>query len=288
MSSFPGSPRLIRAAASCCSTHSRRRCQRVIILQYNPDTLTRTLQAQGDGRRGRRPARGAAAQGAAGRDDQARGRDRRHRPARAAGRTRTRASSGIHPQLAALETLIYPAERTCCSNQRAGQPGTLEIAPAEAPLTLFVWSKRADRAGAASPSSAITEEAFDPQPQPDPGQGQPRACGCSRQRPGVRSPGQQHVPRLPAAQGAAGRRAPRAGRWPPSASAGCAVSGDPGPVQQLSNAGCRQPPSQLRDSRYYGLRRMLSHAGRRARSPTCARRFVPQPDTSPLLQHTGS
>ena len=43
---------------------------------------------------------------------------------------------------------------------RLAQAGTLEIAPMETPLTLFIWSKQSRRADAMTDFS-ITEEAFD-------------------------------------------------------------------------------------------------------------------------------
>src|SRR5512134_2843843 len=47
---------------------------------------------------------------------------------------------GLHPQLAALEVIVYPASAQLASNNQLTQAGTLEIVAAEAPLTLFIWS----------------------------------------------------------------------------------------------------------------------------------------------------
>jgi hypothetical protein len=49
--------------------------------------------------------------------------------------------SGIHPQLAALEMLVYPSSSQLESGNRLAQSGTLEIAPMLAPLSLFIWSR---------------------------------------------------------------------------------------------------------------------------------------------------
>jgi hypothetical protein len=68
---------------------------------------------------------------------------------------------GILPQLAALETIIYPASSVLTSNNALAGSGTLEIAPMEAPLTLFVWSKNRILPVRVSDLS-VTEEAFDP------------------------------------------------------------------------------------------------------------------------------
>lgn len=52
------------------------------------------------------------------------------------------ANQGIYPQLAILETLIYPTTSQLKNNNDLAQLGTLEILPMEPPLTLFVWSKK--------------------------------------------------------------------------------------------------------------------------------------------------
>jgi hypothetical protein len=74
---------------------------------------------------------------------------------------RTTVEFGILPQLAALETIIYPASSVLTSNNALAGSGTLEIAPMEAPLTLFVWSKNRVLPVRVSELS-VTEEAFDP------------------------------------------------------------------------------------------------------------------------------
>jgi hypothetical protein len=67
---------------------------------------------------------------------------------------------GIFPQLAALETIIYPTSTQLISNNNLARSGTLEIAPMEAPLTLFVWSENRILPVRLTDFS-ITEEAFD-------------------------------------------------------------------------------------------------------------------------------
>ncbi len=49
---------------------------------------------------------------------------------------------GLHPQLAALEELVYPAASHTRDAQRLLDHGVLEIAPVEGPVTLFVWGAR--------------------------------------------------------------------------------------------------------------------------------------------------
>ena len=72
---------------------------------------------------------------------------------------------GVQPQLAALETLIYPTSVQLLENNSLAQNGTLEIAPMEAPLSLFVWSKNRIVPVRITELS-VTEEAFDPNLNP--------------------------------------------------------------------------------------------------------------------------
>ena len=82
-------------------------------------------------------------------------------------RTRTPAQSqyGIYPLLAALETIIYPTTDQLQTSNTLAQAGTLEIAPMEAPLALFVWSK-SRVVPVRITELSITEEAFDPNLNP--------------------------------------------------------------------------------------------------------------------------
>src|SRR5262249_3122626 len=70
-----------------------------------------------------------------------------------------------YPQLAALETVVYPTSQQLSDNDSQSQRGTLEIAPAEAPLALFVWSQ-VRVLPVRLTDFTITEEAFDPNLNP--------------------------------------------------------------------------------------------------------------------------
>jgi hypothetical protein len=67
---------------------------------------------------------------------------------------------GIAPQLAALEMLLYPSSVQVVANTALLLAGTIEILPAEGPLTVLVWGP-----GRAVPvrleSLTVTEQAFD-------------------------------------------------------------------------------------------------------------------------------
>jgi hypothetical protein len=128
--------------------------QRVIVLQYNPDTLTRTLQVQGIGEGGDR-------------SEQLRLKGppietiKLDAELDAADQPETTGPAGIEPQLAALETIVYPSSARLQANDALASSGTLEIAPVQAPLALFVWSRNRVVPVRITDFS-ITEEAFDP------------------------------------------------------------------------------------------------------------------------------
>jgi hypothetical protein len=132
--------------------------QRLIPLQYNPETLTRTLQVQGVGaesgphvdqmRLKGPPIETIKLEAALDATDQLDAGDP------------LAASVGIQPQLAALETVIYPTSTQLQQADARARAGTLEIVPMDAPLTLFVWSKERIVPVKITEFS-ITEEMFD-------------------------------------------------------------------------------------------------------------------------------
>jgi hypothetical protein len=134
---------------------------RVVVLQYTPDTLSRTLQAQGaTGDTGDRldalRLRGAPVETIK-LDAEIDATDQLELPGQHQGTVRL----GITPELAALETAIYPRADAVQANIDSAGRGTLEIAPVEAPLTLFVWSE-SRIVPVRITDFTITEEAFDP------------------------------------------------------------------------------------------------------------------------------
>jgi hypothetical protein len=72
---------------------------------------------------------------------------------------------GIQPQLAALELLVYPSSIRLIANEALTLVGTLEVLPMESPLTVFVWNKTRITPVRITDID-ITEEAFDPQLNP--------------------------------------------------------------------------------------------------------------------------
>lgn len=72
---------------------------------------------------------------------------------------------GLRPELAALESIVYPDSARLQENNDLAESGMLEIVPAEASLTLFSWGKNRLLPVRITEFS-ITEEAFDQQLNP--------------------------------------------------------------------------------------------------------------------------
>jgi len=72
---------------------------------------------------------------------------------------------GIQPQLSALELLVYPSSVDLILNEALSLLGTIEIVPMESALTLFVWSKTRVMPVRITELS-ITENFFDAQLNP--------------------------------------------------------------------------------------------------------------------------
>lgn len=72
---------------------------------------------------------------------------------------------GLHPRLAQLETLLYPAAATVIANAVLLRLGTVEILPATGPFTVLIWG-RTRILPVRLKSLSITEEAYDPMLNP--------------------------------------------------------------------------------------------------------------------------
>lgn len=162
MTSFPGSPRLVKGAI--VGVDAMNPLASVVVFQYNPDTMTRRLEARSTG----------------GGDT-----SDRSEAFRLTGPPKETISlnievdatdqleqanplaliTGISPTLSALEMLLYPKSVTVIANSTLAQAGNIEIIPPEAPLTLFVWG--ATRVLPVRVTGfSITEEAYDPMLNP--------------------------------------------------------------------------------------------------------------------------
>lgn len=132
----------------------------VIGLQYNPDTLSRTLQVQASGQDTGDRSQALRLRGAAVEtikvEAEIDATDRLEFP-----ETNTTAvQAGIHPQLAALELLVQPTSAALQANDALAAGGVLEVLPMQAPLTLFVWGRNRVVPVRVTDLS-VTEEAFD-------------------------------------------------------------------------------------------------------------------------------
>jgi hypothetical protein len=161
MSAFPGSPKIRKGAIVLLDPDQFTVLPNgIIILQYNPDTVTRTLKIKGAEEGGDRsealrltgpPVETIKL------DAEIDATDFLENPAQ---HPKT-VEYGIFPRLAALETTVYPSSLTMQNNYAQSQMGTLEIMPMLAPYTIFVWSERRVVPVRITDLS-ITEEAFDP------------------------------------------------------------------------------------------------------------------------------
>ena len=161
----PNSPRLVKGGIVTLDPVSAA-LKSVIALQYNPDSLTRTLQIQ-------------AAQGA---QDGTRVDALRLRgPAIETIKIEAELDAtdqlefprqfplavqfGLQPQLAQLEMLVNPSVETLLADDNMANAGALEIIPLQQALTLFVWSK-SRVVPVRLTDFSIAEEAFDPNLNP--------------------------------------------------------------------------------------------------------------------------
>lgn len=138
------------------------RTGRVVPLQYNPETITRTLAIQLAGEDKGLPLRlkGVAVETLRFEAD--------IDAIDALGQSRPDATAvevGIRPRLAALELLVQPRSDVLMLNRALAASGALSILPAEAPLALFVWSR--DRVSPVRVTELqISEQLFDPRLNP--------------------------------------------------------------------------------------------------------------------------
>ena len=160
MTTFPRSPRLIKGGIVLIDIDTSA-VKRIIALQYNPDTLTRTLQPQGVTSTGGDRSEALRIKGppieTIRLDAEVDAADQLEFP----DDNPDSVQFGIQPILSALETIVYPASSHLLENNNLAQAGMLEIAPMQSPLALFIWSKNRIVPVRLTDFS-VTEEAFDP------------------------------------------------------------------------------------------------------------------------------
>ncbi|CAN5631066.1 hypothetical protein BH23GEM10_BH23GEM10_00160 [soil metagenome] len=160
MTSFPRSPQIQKGAI--IGLDPLNPVASVIVFQYNPETMTRTLTARAAGPDGD-PGEALRLQGPPEETidlsieiDATDQLEHARAPA---------TTMGVSPTLASLEMLLYPKSALVIANTVLLAAGIIEVIPPEAPLTLFVWSPsrvlpvRLTRL-------TIAEEAYDPNLNP--------------------------------------------------------------------------------------------------------------------------
>ena len=136
MPAFPGSPIVARGAIVAIDALDP--TPNTIIFQHNPGELTRSIQTTGNPK------------------------DSKAEPYRLEGPPRETITAsiqidaatqlerndpqavdkGIHPQLAALELLVYPSSTQVIANTVLSFLGSVEIVPPTSVLTLFIWGSK--------------------------------------------------------------------------------------------------------------------------------------------------
>jgi len=137
-SDFPRSPRILKGAIVAIDEYNP--LASVIVFQYNPETMSRTLKATTTGGQGGARSEAMRLSGAPEETismnveidatDQLEMADP------------SAVSMGVSPQLSALEMIIYPKSSLVLANAALMNQGTMQIVPPEAPFTLFIWGQR--------------------------------------------------------------------------------------------------------------------------------------------------
>lgn len=158
MSMISNFPRLLKGAIVALDSNAAQIVS-TIPFQFNPETLTRTLQVF------------AATEGETDRSESLRIKGAPKETIRlevefdstgplSDSDQKTAVEVGIYAQLSALETLIYPQSSHVKQVMQQADRGILEIAPLEAPMSLLVWGKKRILPVRLTDFS-ITEEAYD-------------------------------------------------------------------------------------------------------------------------------
>lgn len=160
MSTFPGSPKTVSGALVGLDPVNP--LASVIVFQYNPDEVTRTIAANGSP------------------DDSAQGEQLRLKgPPRETLSLTVEVDAvdqleradplatalGLAPVLASFELLLYPKAAVVVANSVLAAAGMVEVVPMEAPLAILVWGRQRVLPVRLN-SFTITEKAFDPQLNP--------------------------------------------------------------------------------------------------------------------------
>ena len=156
-SEFPHSPRVLKGGLVAYRLPDL--FPTVIVFQYNPDEVSRSLQMQS--------ASSGAGRGEANRVNgppqetislsvEIDATDQLEKP----GENATAVDNGLHPVIASIERLVYPSYPLVIANEALAFAGSAFILNETAPLTLLVWGARRVLPVQVQ-SLSIKEEAFD-------------------------------------------------------------------------------------------------------------------------------
>ena len=156
MTTFPNSPRLIKGAL--VGVDPLNPLASVVVFQYNPDTMTRRLEARaatGEGERGEAQRLSGPPKETITLSVEIDATDQLEQAQPLA------VATGIYPTLSALEMMLYPKSPIVIANNILALIGTIEILPMEGPFIVFVWGPQRVLPVRLT-SLNITEEAYDP------------------------------------------------------------------------------------------------------------------------------
>jgi hypothetical protein len=160
MSGYTRTPKLVKGGLALLDPLAGN-VLRIVTLQYNPDTLTRTLQVRGVGADQGDRSEALRLKGPAVETIKLEA-EIDATDALETGRGPS-VVPGLHPQLAALEALVQPTSAELRSADAVASTGSLEIAPAMAPLAVFGPQRIVP---VRVTELSIIEEAFDTQLNP--------------------------------------------------------------------------------------------------------------------------
>lgn len=156
MTTFPGSPRLLKGALVGVDPLNPQAS--VVVFQYNPDTMTRRLEARAvtqEGDRGEAMRLTGAPKETITLSIEIDVTDQLEQGNPLA------TTLGLNPTLAALEMMLYPKSASVIANDVLSAIGTIEVIPMNGPMILFVWGQTRVLPVRLT-SFSITEEAYDP------------------------------------------------------------------------------------------------------------------------------
>jgi hypothetical protein len=170
MADFPRSPQLLKGALALYESDTTTAEPTIVVFQYNPDQLRRSLanravprDPQGGSeaapedilRVGGPPVETINVSVVLDASDQLEDPDG----------NQTTAEKGLHPALASLELMMYPPSLDAEEIERQAAAGEVQVSPANLPLTLLIWGK-SRVVPVTITSFSISEEAFDPRLNP--------------------------------------------------------------------------------------------------------------------------